>query len=195
MRDMGERVVRWLALPVAVIITMLLALPASASDVYVQDDADVLDAGAIQSAIGDSYLQIDVWTSNAAVSDSSFNELTNEHTSSKCQCVMFGIDTESSYEDVIANAQSGLSDADVTSAVTAFKQELGTGGDDYTSATIAAVRILRDAMESPNAVATRHEDNATFGIALVGFVVLGSAILIGVAFHHLRRESAGGQKS
>src|ERR1700759_3692469 len=87
-----------LAVPAAAFAALLLAAPASASTVDIQDEANVLNATAIQNEAATLPVPILIWTSNQdADNRSTFDNATREKVTSQFP-IALGINPQAKHE-------------------------------------------------------------------------------------------------
>ncbi|HEX5404029.1 MAG TPA: hypothetical protein VFX16_17215 [Pseudonocardiaceae bacterium] len=187
-----KRIRLWTAALVAAGSALLLAVPASASTVTVNDEAGVLNVTTVQNDAASLQVPIYIWTTTQdAASESAFDSDVQAKVSSQFPIVL-GINTKAHHETLRIGESSGFTqdsaNAAASSANAAFDNVMRSR-DDYTGAVQAAVSSLRSALaDRGNGSASRSTSHGSLvgGIVLLVIIVVVIAVLARV-FRGFRR--------
>jgi tetrahydromethanopterin S-methyltransferase subunit F len=185
----------WAAIPVAVCTALVLAVPAAASTVQIDDQAGVLNVTNVQNEAASLPVPIYIWTTTQdAANESAFDNDVREKVSSEFPIVL-GINTTAHHETLHMGSVTGFTQdsarAAESSANSAFDGVMRSRND-YSGAVLAAVTSLRSSL------AARDNNNGESGssrshgpglvIGIIVLVVLVVVIaLLGRMFRGYRR--------
>jgi hypothetical protein len=188
-----------LAAPIAALVTVLvMAAPAWAGTVQIQDDAHVLNATAVQNDAATLPVGVYIWaTTQDAGSKSAFDIDVRNKVSGTFPIVM-GINTQSRHESIQIGSQAGLSQraalAAESSANGAFVSTMQSSHD-YTAAVTAALDNLRNgfaAAQRGRAPVHRVPARpAGVGAGLLLFILLIVGAIAAVVIMGRRRRRSG----
>jgi hypothetical protein len=175
-------------------MALLLAVPAAASTVQIDDEANVLNVTNVQNEAASLPVPILIWTTTQdAANKSVFDNDVREKLSSEFPIVL-GINTTAHHEVLQMNSRAGLSQDDAraaeSSANSAFDGVMRSGND-YTGAVLAAVTSLRSSLTSRNSgssgsTGSSHGPGLVVGIVVLLVLVIAIALL-GRLFRGYRR--------
>jgi hypothetical protein len=185
----------WAAIPVALGMAVLLALPAAASTVQIDDEANVLNVTNVQNEAASLPVPIYIWTTTQdAANKSAFDNDVRAKVSSEFPMVL-GINTSSHHETLQMNSRTGFSQDDAraaeSSANSAFDGVMRSRND-YSGAVLAAVTSLRSSLANRGSGGESGTTSRSHGPGLfVGIVVLVVLVvviaLLGRLFRGYRR--------
>lgn len=186
----------WAAIPVAACMALLLAVPAAASTVQIDDEANVLNVTAVQNEAATLPVPIYIWTTTQdAANKSVFDNDVRQKVSSQFPIVL-GINTAAHHETLQIGSASGFTQdtarAAESSANSAFDSVMRSRND-YTAAVLAALTSLRTSLANrgntgqPAGAASRsHGPGLVIGIVVLIVLVVVIALL-GRLFRGYRR--------
>ena len=176
---------RWLRMtvPLAALVTVLLvAGPAWAGTVQVQDDARVLNATTVQHDAATLPVGVYIWTTTQdAASKPAFNTAVSNKISATFP-VVIGVNTQARHESIQIGPRAGLSQsAAVSAASRANKAFVATMGhsNDYTAAVTSALDSLRTSLAADKDTGlTRSAPAQSSGWGIVPIVVLVIGVIV-----------------
>jgi hypothetical protein len=134
-----------LALVTVCSLFLLTTLPVEADTVTINDQAGVLDAGRVQAEAAKLPVPMLIYTTDSFTGDQdALNTYTREQLPNQ-DAIAIGIDTGHRNLSIEAGTNVQLSDSQASDAVSAFRSNYDNGGD-YTSATIAALDSVQNAL-------------------------------------------------
>jgi hypothetical protein len=193
---MSTRRFRW-TVPIAALVALLImAAPAWAGTVQIQDDAHVLNATVVQNNAASLPVGVYVWTTTQdAASKSAFDTDVRDKVNAIFPLVL-GINTQSRHESIQIGSQAGLSqDAAIaveSAANSAFVSAMHSSND-YTAAVTAALERLRTGLAGAHrsrVPARTMAPHSSGGGGFLLILVLISAIVV-VAVLVARRHRSG----
>jgi len=169
-----------LAVPAAAFAALLLVAPASASTVDIQDDANVLNATAVQNQAATLPVPILIWTSTQdAANRSSFDNDARTKVSSSFPVVL-AINPQSRHETLQMGSQAGLSQsaaiAAEQSANSAFDNTMKSANN-YTTAVDAAVTSLNGSLAARGS-GNRASSGGTTKSSATSFLTFGLIVVV-----------------
>jgi hypothetical protein len=183
---------------VALLAVLIMATPAWAGTVQIQDDARVLNATAVQNDAATLPVGVYVWaTTQAAESKSVFDSDVRDKVNATFPIVI-GINTQSHHESIQLGAQAGLPQraalAVESRANGAFLRTIQSSHD-YTTAVTAALDELRTGFAGAHrgGAAPRrvHTQGAGFGAGALLLLVLVVGVIAAVVLLARRRRRSG----
>jgi hypothetical protein len=199
---MHTRVLR-LTVPIAAVVAVLImAAPAWAGTVQIQDDAHVLNATAVQNEAATLPVGVYIWaTTQDADSKSAFDTDVRSKVNATFPIVI-GINTQSRHETIQIGSHAGLSQsaarATESSATRAFLAAIRSSHD-YTAAVTAAVDNLRSGFTGVHRgggpVQRVPAQSSGFGLGLLLILLLLGAIVAVALLAFRRRRSRMGPPS
>jgi hypothetical protein len=187
--------------PIAALAAVLvMAAPAWASTVQIQDDAHVLNATVVQNDAATLPVGVYIWaTTQDAASKSTFDTDVRNKVNATFPIVI-GINTQSRHESIQIGSRAGLSRnaavAVESSASRAFLAAIQRSHDDYTTAVTAALDNLRTGLAEANrgrASAQRvpaHSSGSGGGFLLI-MLVIGAIVVVAILARRRRRSGPG----
>jgi hypothetical protein len=185
--------------PLAALVTMLVvAAPAWASTVQVQDDARVLNTTTVQHDAATLPVGVYIWATTQDADSKSVFDTDVRNKVNTTFPIVIGINTQSHHESIQVSSQAGLSQraalAAESSANGAFLSTIHSSHD-YTKAVTAALDNLR------NGFAVAHRGGvpvqrvpaqpAGFGVGLLLFMMLIVGVIAVVVIMARRRRRSG----
>ena len=196
-RLMSKRRFRW-TVPIAALAALLImAAPAWAGTVQIQDDAHVLNATMVQNNAAALPVGVYVWTTTQdAASKSAFDTDVRNKVNATFPVVL-GINTQSRHESIQIGSQAGLSrDAAIAveaNASSAFVSAMQSSHD-YTAAVTAALERLRTGLagahrgQAPARTVAPHSSGG--GGLLLILVLIGAIVIVAVLVARRRRSGS-----
>lgn len=197
-RPMSQRRFGWSAPVAALVVLLLVAAPAWASTVQIQDDAHVLNATVVQNTAATLPVGIEIWTTTQdAASKSAFDTDVRTKVSATFPVVM-GINTQSRHESIQIGSRAGISrDAAVaveSNANSAFVASMHSRPD-YTAAVTAALDSLRSGLAGasrarvPVRPAPAHSSGGGAGVLLI-LLLIGAIVVVALWVGRRRRPGS-----
>lgn len=180
------------AVPAAAFAALLLAGPANASTVQIQDDANVLNATTVQNEAATLPVPILIWTSTQdAANKSAFDRDAEQKVTAEFPVVL-AINTQAKHETMQIGSAAGLSQSQAIaaeqSANSVFDNTMKSSGD-YTGAVGAALTSLKGSLQARGnsnsngngAAATNTKSSpvktiVTFALIVVVLIVIVAAM-------------------
>src|SRR5258708_18975058 len=134
-----------LALVTVCSLFSLTTLHGEASTVTINDQAGVLDAGQVQADAAHLPDPILIYTTETFTGDQSALDQSTRAQLPDQNAIAIGIDTVERHFSIEAGTNVQLSDSQASDAYSAFRSNYDNGGD-YTSATIAAIDSVQNAL-------------------------------------------------
>jgi hypothetical protein len=157
-----------LALVTMVSLFLLTTVNVQAETVTINDQSGVLDAGRVQAEAAKLSVPMLIFTTNTFTGNQdALNASTREQLPDQ-DTIAIGIDTVHRNLSIEAGTNVSLSDSDASDAVSAFQSNIDNGGD-YTSATIAAMDSVQNALNPYQYTGV--------------LIVIGGVVCIGVFFY------------
>jgi hypothetical protein len=190
--------VRLMAPIVALLTVLVVAAPAWAGTVQIQDDAHVLNATVVQNEAATLPVGVYVWASTQDAESKSVFDTDVRNKVDAAFPIVIGINTQSHHESIQVGSHAGVSQraalAAESSANGAFLSSIQSSHD-YTKAVTAALEALRTGF----AVAHRGRASvqrvparpAGFGVGFVLLVVLVVGVIATVVIMSRRRRRSG----
>ena len=175
-------IVTSLALLTVCALLLLTTVNVLASTVNINDQAGVLDAGSVQAEAAKLPVPILIYTTKTFTGDQSALDQSTRERLPDQDSIAIGIDTVHRHFSIQAGTNVSLSDSQASDAVSAFQSNYDNGGD-YTSATLAALDSVQNALKSGGGF---DPSMVVFGVLFLG----GIAAI--VAFGRGRGSSGGG---
>ena len=178
---------RWLRMtaPLAALVTVLLvAAPAWAGTVQVQDDAQVLNATTVQHDAATLPVGVYIWTTTQdAASKPAFNTDVRNKISATFP-VVIGVNIQARHESIQIGPRAGLSQsAAVSAASSANKAFVATMGNsnDYTAAVSSALDSLRTSLAADRdkgVARSAPAQSSGWGILPIVLLVIGVIVVV-----------------
>ena len=205
---------RWyislIAALMAVFLTVMTAVGASANTVNISDQSKVLNAGQIRSEASNLPNPINIYTTNTfSGNTSTFKQRTYSHVTNP-NLIVIAIDTVNKHVAIVGGTSVPLSQTQYDNATQAFVTQYKNTNGDYTAATIASIQSLRSSLgAAPVTSGNPNSGNGTttptssggglfsglFGtlccIGLILLVVLGLLFTVGRRMFGFGRRQAG----
>ncbi|MGH3794125.1 MAG: hypothetical protein ACRDSP_04485 [Pseudonocardiaceae bacterium] len=189
---------RWLRLtaPIAALVAVLiLAVPAWAGTVQIQDDAHVLDVTKVQNDAATLPVGLYIWTTTQdAASKSTFDTDVRNKVSATFPIVI-GINTQAQHVSIQIGSRAGLSrNAALSAESRAVSSFTGImrGSHDYTTADTSAIDSVRTSLTAAHrgrAAARRAPAHSSGGgIFLVILLVIGGIVVVAILAGRRRRS-------
>jgi hypothetical protein len=183
---------------VALVATLVMAAPAWAGTVQIQDDAHVLNATVVQDDAATLPVGVYIWATTQDADSKSIFDTDVRNKVNTTFPIVIGINTQSHHESIQVGSQAGLSRraalAAESSANGAFLSTIHSSHD-YTKAVTAALDNLRNGFAVAHRggapvqrVPTQH---AGFGVGLLLFIVLIVGVIAAVVIMARRRRRSG----
>jgi len=138
-------IVTCLALLTVCTLLLLTTVHVQASTVTINDQAGVLDAGQVQADAAKLPDPMLIYTTETVTGDQdALNTYTREQLPNQ-DSIAIGIDTVHRHLSIEAGTNVSLSNSEASDAVSAFQSNYDNGGD-YTSATLAALDSVQNAL-------------------------------------------------
>jgi hypothetical protein len=175
---------------------LLLAVPAAASTVTVNDEAGVLNVTTVQNEAANLQVPIYIWTTTQdATNKSVFDSDVQAKVSSQFPIVL-GINTQAKHEAIRIGEASGFTQDSANSAASSANSAFDgvmRSRNDYTGAVQAALTSLRSSLgnRSSGEQSTSHGSSVFGGIVLLIIVVVVVAVLARVFRGRRGRRMAG----
>lgn len=187
------RSLRW-AVPIAVGAVLVLAAPAVAATVQIQDDANVLDATNVQNEAARLPVDIVIWTSRQPMSNGQFDTQVAQKVSPQFPIAM-GINVAQKHETIQMGPVEGLSQSARISAEDSANNAFASvmrSRDDYTGAIQAAVSSLNSSLGARGPVNSGRSGShgSSWGVLVVILVIL--VVVVAVLGRVFRRFGRGG---
>jgi hypothetical protein len=195
MMGMQLRVVAPIAALVAVLV---MAAPAWAGTVRIQDDAHVLNMTVVQNDAATLPVGVYIWATTQDADSKSVFDTDVKNKVNATFPIVIGINTQSHHESIQVGSQAGLSQraalAAESSANGAFLNTIHSSHD-YTKAVTAALDNLRNGFSVAHRggapVQRVPAQHAGFGVGLLLFIVLIVGAIAAVVIMARRRRRAG----
>lgn len=185
--------------PIAVLVAVLvMAAPAWAGTVQIQDDAHVLNATVVQNDAATLPVGVYIWTTTQDADSKSVFDTDVRNKVNTTFPIVIGINTQSHHESIQVGSQAGLSQraalAAESSANGAFLNTIHSSHD-YTKAVTAALDNLHNgfavAHRSGAPVRRVPAQPAGFGVGLLLFMLLIAGVIAAVVIMARRRRRSG----
>ncbi len=164
-----------------------------ANTVNIHDNAGVLNQSQVRSEASSLSYPIDIYTTNSFGGSTSSFDQTTRNSINRSNLIVIAIDTVHHHLAIVGGRSVSLSNSQYTDARNAFSSDF-RNNNDYTSATVAAVRSLHDASSggfSVPGVGGSSGGGIGFGtLCCIGLLVLAALAVFGVIVG--RRRGGGG---
>jgi uncharacterized membrane protein len=197
-RGVHSRAFRWTVPIAALVAVLVVAAPAWAGTVEIQDDAHVLNATAVQNAAATLPVGVYVWATTQDAENKSTFDTDVRNKVSPTFPVVIGINTRSRHESIQISSRVGLSQSAAlaveSSANTAFVASMQSRHDDYTAAVTAALGTLHTGLAGAHrgrVAAQRAPEHSSGGGFLLIMLIIGVIVVVVLL---LRRRNRSGSR-
>jgi hypothetical protein len=184
---------RWLSrgvalVGVALVATLVAALPAAAGTVQIDDNSHVLDVTRVQNEAATLPDPVSIYTTTKFVSDNAAFDREAQKDLVGQNAIVIAMNTQSKHLAIRTGPRSRVSQAGAKTATDAFATAFKN--NDYTGATLAALGSLRSATQQSR---NGGGGSSMFGLIMILVVVLLVVAIIGVVIAGFRRRMSGRQ--
>jgi hypothetical protein len=192
-----SRAFRWTVPIAALVAVLVVAAPAWAGTVQIQDDAHVLNATAVQNAAAALPVGVFVWATTQDAANKSTFDTDVRNKVSPTFPIVIGINTQSRHESIQIGSRAGLSQSAAlaveSSANSAFVASMHSSHDDYTAAVTAALGNLRTGLVEAHrarASAQRVPEHSSGGGFLLIMLIIGVIVVVVLLLRRRRRPGS-----
>ncbi len=189
-----------LAAVMACCLLLLATISAFASNVYISDEANVLNKSQVESQASNLSYPVSIYTTN---NFSGTNQAFAQRTVSKIansNMIVMAIDTSNHYIAITGGKSVPLSDSQYSDAIQSFKSNYSNANGGYTQATVGALQTLQSAIGSNGPSSGSSSTNPSpigssgllGGFGTTALCCIGLLVVLGIAAFAFARRRGGG---